>query len=374
MLRSLYKLATQGFTLTTPVFYRWVDPVSGENYRPFEIRPPVSINLDNSVYVFPDNNEKSVRVTLKSNADNLSGELKLNVPSDWSVEPKDVSFNIKNKYDEAEYTFKVMPPANSSENVITASAETNYGNSNRGIETINYSHFPMQTLFPKAEAKLLRLDIKKVVSNIGYIMGAGDVIPDELKELGYNVHLITDDDLDNADLSKFDAIVAGVRAYNTRTRLAVDQPRLMEYVKNGGTYIVQYNNSFNLVTDNIGPYPIHLSHDRVTVEEAPVTFLDKDNPVLIFPNKITQADFDNWIQERGLYFADKWDPKYQPVISSHDPGETPKDGGFLFTKYGKGVFMYSAYDWFRELPAGVMGSYRIFVNMLSAGKYLQPVN
>jgi LmbE family N-acetylglucosaminyl deacetylase len=362
------------FNLTTPVFYRWTDPVSGENYRPFEIRPPVSINLDNSVYVFPNDNEKTVKVTLKSNADNLSGKLKLNAPSGWNIEPKEVSFNLKNKYDETEFTFEVKPPANSSEVEITASAETNFGNSNRGIQTINYSHFPIQTIFPKADAKLLRLDIKKVVSNIGYIMGAGDVIPDELKELGYNVHLLSDEDLENSDLSKYDAIVAGIRAYNTRKSLAVAQPRLMEYIKNGGTYIVQYNNSFNLVTDNIGPYPIQLSHDRVTVEQAPVTFLAKDNPVLNFPNKITEKDFDNWIQERGLYFANQWDPKYQPVISSHDPGETPKEGGFLYAKYGNGVFIYSAYDWFRELPAGVMGSFRIFANMLSAGKAQKQVN
>jgi LmbE family N-acetylglucosaminyl deacetylase len=362
------------FNLTTPVFYRWTDPVSGENYRPFEIRPPVSINLDNSVYVFPDNNEKTVRVTLKSNSDNLSGKLKLNLPSGWTIEPNDVPFSFKNKYDESEFTFKVKPPANSSEVEITASAETNFGNSDRGIQTIDYSHFPIQTLFPEAEAKLLRLDIKKVVSNIGYIMGAGDVLPDELKELGYDVHLLSDDELENADLSKYDAIVAGIRAYNTRKSLEVAQPRLMNYVENGGTYIVQYNNSFNLVTDNIGPYPLHLSHDRVTVEEAPVTFIAKDNPLLNYPNKITEKDFDNWVQERGLYFADSWDPKYQPVISCHDPGETPKEGGFLYAKYGKGVFIYSAYDWFRELPAGVMGSFRIFANMLSAGKASQQVN
>ena len=362
------------FKLTTPVFYRWNDPVSGENYRPFEIRPPVSINLDNSVYVFPNDNEKTVKVTLKSNADNMSGKLKLNVPSGWKIEPNDVPFSFKNKYDESEFIFKVKPPANSSEVEISASAETNFGNSNRSIQIINYSHFPIQTLFPIAKAKLLRLDIKKVVSNIGYIMGAGDLVPNELKELGYNVQMLSDEDLDNADLSKFDAIVAGVRVYNTRKRLEIDQPRLMEYVKNGGTYIVQYSRTYNMVTKDIGPYPFRISHDRVTVEQAPVTFLAKDNPVLNFPNKITQKDFDGWIQERGLYFADKWDPRYQPVISSHDPGETPKEGGFLYTKYGKGIFIYSAYDWFRELPAGVMGAYRIFANMLSAGKAPQQVN
>ncbi len=356
------------FTLTTPVLYRWTDPVLGEKYRPFEVRTPVSINLDNKVYLFPDKKTKIISVVVKSNAENISGRLIPNIPSDWNIEPKETSFNLKNKNDEAEFKFRITPPINSSEEELIFSAETNHGNSDRSIETINYTHIPIQTLFPKAAAKLLRLDIKKTISNIGYIMGAGDFIPQDLEELGYKVHLLSDNDLDNADLSKYDAIVAGVRAYNTRKRLEADQKRLMDYIKNGGTYVVQYNNSFDLVTDKIGPYPFRLSHDRVTVEEAPVKFLNADNILLNFPNKIIEKDFDGWIQERGLYFSNSWNHEYETVISSHDPGETPKDGGLLFAKYGKGIFIYTGYAWFRQLPAGVPGAYRIFVNLISAGK------
>ncbi|MEJ2617786.1 MAG: PIG-L family deacetylase [Ignavibacteriaceae bacterium] len=342
------------FNLSTPVFYRWNDKVSGENYR-------------------PNDKEKTLKLTLKSNADNLSGKLELNAPSKWILEPKEIAFNFKNKYDEKEFTIKIKPPLKSSESTITASAETNFGNSDRSIETINYSHIPIQTLFPKSEAKLLRLNIKKVISNIGYIMGAGDLVADELKELGYNVKLLSDNDLDNADLSKYDAIIAGVRAYNTRRRLKIDQPRLMEYVKNGGTYVVEYSKSHDqgMVTTDIGPYPIQISHDRVTVEEAPVTFLKPDNRLLNYPNKITHEDFKGWIQERGLYFANKWDPKYETVIECNDPGENPKKGGLLFAHYGKGVYIYTGYSWFRQLPAGVPGSYRIFVNLISAGKKIE---
>jgi LmbE family N-acetylglucosaminyl deacetylase len=359
--------------LTTPVFNKWNDPISGENYRPFEIRPPVSINLDNSVYVFPDDNEKTVKVTLKSNADNLTGKLELNAPPNWSIVPKEIAFNFENKYDEEEFTIKVKPPLNGSESTITASAITNFGSSDRSMETINYSHIPIQTLFPKAEAKLLRLNIKKVISSIGYIMGAGDLLPDELKELGYNVKLLSDDDLDNADLSKYDAIVAGVRVYNTRKRMKIDQPRLMEYVKNGGTYVVEYSKSRDqgMITTNIGPYPIQISHDRVTVEGAPVTFLNPEHELLNFPNKITQDDFKGWVQERGLYFADNWDPKYETILECKDPGESSQEGGELFTNYGKGVFIYTGYSWFRQLPAGVPGSYKLFVNLISAGKKVE---
>ena len=372
--KFILKFGDNDLTYNIPVIYRWTDPVTGENYRPFEIRPALSINIENKVYVFPDDKEKEIKITLKSNANNVTGKLKFNLASEWNIEPSEIPFSLINKNDEQQFLIKIKPPLKSSDVKLSAYAETNYGTVNKSIETIDYQHIPIQTLFPPAETKLIRLDINKVISNVGYIMGAGDVIPGELKELGYNVHLLSDDELDNADLSKYDAIVAGVRAYNTRKRLAVDQKKLMEYVKNGGTYFVQYNKSFNLVTDDIGPYLLELSHDRVTVEEAPVEFIDRNSPLLNFPNKISKNDFEGWIQERGLYFADKWDPKYKTVISSHDPGEMPLKGGLLYTNYGKGLFIYSGYSWFRQLPAGVPGAFRIFINLISAGKKSTPAN
>ncbi len=372
--KFVLKFGDNDLTYKIPVIYRWTDPVTGENYRPFEIRPALSINLENTVYVFPDDNEKAIKITLKSNAKNVNGKLKFNLAKEWNIRPSEIAFNLKNKNDEQQFLIKIKPPLKSSDVKLSAYAETNYGIVDKGIETIDYQHIPIQTLFPPAKTKLIRLDIIKVISNVGYIMGAGDLIPGELKELGYNVHLLSDDELDNADLSKYDAIVAGVRAYNTRDRLAVDQQRLIDYVKNGGTYFVQYNKSFNLVTDKIGPYPIELSHDRVTVEEAPVNFINRSSPLLNFPNKISKKDFDGWIQERGLYFADKWDAKYKTVISSHDPGEIPLKGGLLYTHYGKGLFIYSGYSWFRQLPAGVSGAFRIFINLISAGKESSQTN
>lgn len=351
-----------------PVIYGWTDPVTGENYRPFEVRPALSINLDNKVCLFPDDSVKQFRLTLKANADNVKGKLKFRLDKGWEIIPSEVSFNLEKKNSEQQFLFNIKPPLKSSDVVLSAFAETNYGTVDRGIKTIDYPHIPARTLFPLAEAKLIRLDVKKAISNIGYIMGAGDVIPEELKELGYNVHLLSDDDLDNSDLTKYDAIIAGVRAYNTRNRLAADQQRLLDYVKDGGTYVVQYNNSFNLVTKDIGPYSLKLSHDRVTVEDAPVEFTDKNSPLLNFPDKITQADFKGWIQERGLYFANSWDPRYRAVIESNDPGESPLKGGLLFTNYGKGIFIYTGYSWFRQLPAGVPGAFRIFINLISSGK------
>jgi len=196
-------------------------------------------------------------------------------------------------------------------------------------------------------------------------MGAGDVIPEALREIGYHVDILSDDEITPENLKRYDTIITGVRAYNTNPRLKFHQKNLMEYVKNGGNMIVQYNTSHRLVTKELGPYDIKLSRDRVTVEEAPIRFLHPDHDLLNFPNKITEKDFDGWVQERGLYFPGEWDEQYDAIISSNDPGETAKDGSLLATKYGKGTYIYTGLSFFRELPAGVPGAYRLMVNMIS---------
>jgi hypothetical protein len=217
---------------------------------------------------------------------------------------------------------------------------------------------------------------------IGYIMGAGDEMPDALRQLGLDVTLLSPSDLEQGDLARFDAIVAGIRAYSVRPDLRANQPRLMDYVRKGGTYVVQYQageggrgpggpagQQAETPPSNIGPYPITIPAGngyRVTVEEAPVTFPNADSRLLQAPNHISEKDFEGWVQERGLNFATKWDPKYQTVLASHDPGEQPLEGGELWTHYGKGVYVFTAYSWFRQLPAGVPGAYRLFANLLSA--------
>ncbi len=374
---------TAEFTLTAgttelkmevPVFYHWTDPVHGEEYRPIEITPPVSINLSDNIYLFTNNNAEPVNVKLKSNTDNAHGRLRLEVPDGWKVQPASYEYSIAEKNKERSYSFNVTPPEGQTESTLQAVAEEDGKVITRGIVTIDYPHIPIQTLFPPAQAKLLRLNINKTVNNIGYIMGSGDMIPEYLRQLGYSVRLLSDAELDTADLSAFDAIVTGIRAYNTRERLVQDQPRLMNYVKNGGTLVEQYNTTANLEIDNIGPYPFSLSHDRITVEEAPITFVNPQLTVLNYPNKITEDDFKGWVQERGLYFADKWDSRYQVVLSGNDPGEQPLDGGMLYTDYGKGVFIYSGYSWFRQIPAGVPGAFRFFVNMISAKQNVSQAN
>ena len=182
------------------------------------------------------------------------------------------------------------------------------------------------------------------------------------------MHLLSDQDLDEYNLQQLDVIISGTRAYNTRSRLNQQKYRLFEYVNNGGTLITLHNTRFGLSADNIGPYPFRISRTRVSVEEAPVKILAPNHRAFNKPNKITSADFLNWIQERGLYFADNWDDHYIPLMASNDPGEPESPGGLLYTKYGKGHFVYSGYSWFRQIPAGIPGAYRLFINLLSLGK------
>jgi hypothetical protein len=196
-------------------------------------------------------------------------------------------------------------------------------------------------------------------------MGSGDQGPDALTQMGYSVSLLSDEELENADLAGFDAIVTGVRAYNTRPRLLALQPRLLGYVANGGKLVVQYNTAEDGLQDRLGPYPFRISRERVTVEEAEMKLLDRKHPVLAKPNAIGPADFTGWVQERGLYYARPWDAKYDTLIVANDPGESPKGGGLLYAKYGKGEFIYTGLAFFRQLPAGVPGAWRLFANLVS---------
>ena len=252
---------------TEPVQFSWTDPVLGERYRPFEIRPAVSINLDNKVLLFPNKNSKEIKVILKTNKNNCSGILKIKLNNGWQSKPEKIIFKFKNKYDEKVFTFIVTPPNTNSTATLIPVVIVNGKKFNKGIVTINYNHIPMKTVFPFAKTKLVRLNIKKVINNIGYIMGPGDLIPTSLEVLGYNVKLLSDDDIVRSNLNNFDAIIVGIRAYNTRDVLSKNNKRLLEYVKYGGTLIVQYSNSFRLKTKNIGPYSFTLSHKRVTEEE-----------------------------------------------------------------------------------------------------------
>ena len=364
-----FTIENQPITLTVPINFKYTDEVRGELYRNFEIRPEVTANIADKVYVFADSQAKDVEVTLKSSKSGVSGSVMLELPNGWKSIPSNINFNFANKYQEQKVVFKVTPTDKNSEGTMKAIAKTANGTFDRGILTVAYDHISPQTLFPLTEAKVVKLDIKTKGKTIGYIAGTGDEVPAALRQIGYTVTMLTEKEL-SEDLSKFDAIVVGVRAYNTEERLKFYQKKLMEYVEKGGNMVVQYqvNNNLQKIEGGMGPFPFKVSRDRVAVEEAEVRFLKPESVILNTPNKITSKDFEGWVQERGLYFPNEWDAKYDAVLSSNDPNEKPNDGGLLYTKYGKGNYVFTGYAFFRQLPAGVSGAYRLFANLISVGK------
>jgi LmbE family N-acetylglucosaminyl deacetylase len=407
------KMAGQDIEFERPVQNRYTDQVYGDLIRPLAIVPPVAVDLTEHSLIFPDTRMRQIQVTVRSNGGKSSGEAHLDLPASWKVEPATRRFELSATGEQATLDFELTPPAGASQARVRAVADTGGKSIAEGTEVLLYSHFPAQTLFPRAESSLVRADIVTLSKNIGYVMGAGDDVPAALRQMGCDVTLLTPPDLASGNLSRFDAIVTGVRAFNTRPDLRANYQRLFDYAYNGGTVIVQYNraeagagpaggrggqgkqaagkqeasaqppppsvpappaqqpppggNETGFL-DHVGPYPMHISNERVTDEDAVVTFPNPQLPLLHKPNEITERDFAGWVQERGLNFADKWDDKYLSVFSSHDPDEDALPGGMLYVKYGKGAYMYSAYDWFRQLPAGVPGAYRMFANMLSAAK------
>ncbi|MES2265255.1 MAG: PIG-L family deacetylase [Bacteroidota bacterium] len=348
--------------------FKYVDPARGEIYQPLEITTPVTANIAEKVYAFNNTQPQTVQIKLKSFT-SASGSISLKQVAGWKISPTKIDFAGKNKGDEWTVAFTVSPTdSKTNTSVLQADVIANGKTFSQGLLDIRYNHVPAITIFPPAQAKLVNIDLKTAGKKIGYIAGAGDLIPESLREVGYDVHLLTENEIINGDLSAYDAIVTGVRAYNVNERLAYEQPKLMEYVKNGGNLVVQYNNNNGLVTKNIGPYPFTVVNQRVTEEDAKVTFTEPNSPVLNYPNKITSTDFNDWIQERGLYFADNIDSQYSTPLQMNDTGMAPNKGSLIVTNVGKGRFVYTSLAFFRELPAGVPGAYRLFVNLLSKPK------
>ncbi|WP_020532733.1 PIG-L family deacetylase [Flexithrix dorotheae] len=354
-------------SLVTPVMYRWVDPADGEKYRPLAIAPPVTANIAEQVYIFANQEALPVNIVLKSNTQDIEGELTLDLPKGWKVSPDKIPFSFKEKFEELNTTFQVTPPVGQSIGKVKALVKIGDQILDYSLKIIDYPHIPVQTIFPKAEAKLAKLDIQIQGKKIGYIMGSGDAVPEALRQIGYTVDILSDEDINTDNLSQYDAVITGVRTYNTNSRMKFHQKYLMEYVEKGGNVIVQYNTSRTLSMD-LGPYPLKISRDRVTVEEAEVKLLNPNHEILNFPNKITEADFDGWVQERGLYFPNEWDNKYEAILSMNDPGEEAKSGSLLVTQYGEGNYIYTGLSFFRELPAGVPGAYRLLANLIGYGK------
>ena len=361
-------ITNQVLVYQIPVRYRWNDATKGEMYRPVVIQPALSVRIDQPVYIFADQKSKPITVHLENHTTPVKGKLKLQLPENWSCQPEFYEVDFKPTSSTKIFTFTITPPDDESKATVYASVTNGKQELNQSIHRIEYDHIPIQTVFEQAKAEVVRVNLVKQGEQIGYIMGPGDEIPQALEQVGYQVDLLSDEDIESQNLSKYDAIICGVRAFNTREALQSLQVRLDDYVKDGGTWIVQHNTRFGYRPDEIGPYSFEIGRDRIADETAKLEFINPDNPILNKPNKISQKDFEGWVQERGLYFADKWDKAFQPILKGNDKGENETQGALLYAKYGNGVFIYSGLSFFRQLPAGVPGAYRLFVNMISAGK------
>ena len=334
--------------------------------------PPVALTLPLTVALFAPGATKSVVVEVKAARANTSGTLRLHAPVGWKISPTNRPFDLKQVGEKASVTFNVTAPAQAATGEFTAVATVGKNSYSNGRVEINYRHLPVQLLLPPTRLKVAVFDLKTRGQHIGYLPGAGDSIAENLTEMGYQVTTLSGFDLTAEKLKGLDAVVIGVRAFNERKDLEPNLPGLFAWVEGGGTVIAQYNRPANNLTKNLGPYPLSIAGNapdlRVTDENAPVIFLATDHPALNFPNKITKTDFDGWVQERGAYFPSKWDEHYVALFAMSDPGEKQPDSSVLVAKYGKGYYVYTGLGFFRQLPAGVPGAYRLFANLVSLGK------
>lgn len=361
-------IADYALDIKREVVYKYNDPVKGEMYKPFEIIPAVTVALSDKVIIFSDESPKEIDVTVRAGKENIAGKVTLNYPEGWSVTPGYHVVNIQQKGAEETVKFKIVPPSNQSEGIIQPVVEVNGVKYAKELIEIDYDHIPYQSVVVPSESKIVKLDLERKGNYIGYIPGAGDDIPASLHQIGYEVEIIQDEEINTDLLSKFDAVVLGVRAYNTNERIPYYQNDLHEYVKNGGTLLVQYNTSHQLKTEKVAPYALELSRDRVTDEHSEVTILEPNHEVIQYPNKITEKDFEGWVQERGLYFPSNWSDEFTPLLEMNDKNYPPTKGSLLIAEYGKGYFIYTGLSFFRELPAGVPGAFKLFANLLSVGK------
>ena len=363
----LFKLEIDGqiIEFVKNLVYKKNMPEFGETYMPFTILPDVTTEALNKVTIFNSNKSKEFKVKIKAHKDNVSGFVKLQADDNWTISPKQIPFSINTKNEEQTVVFTITPSEKEITSTLNIIANSNGKEFTKELIQIDYNHIPKQTILEKSEAKIVRLNIQTKGKNIGYLMGAGDEVAKNLENLDFNITLLNPNELTLENLQKFDAVILGIRAFNVVDELKYKNKTLFEYVKNGGNLIVQYNTTSNLLTKEIAPYELKISRDRVTNENAIVTFLNSNHQVLNQPNKITSDDFKNWVQEQGLYFPSEWANEFIPILASHDEGESPKKGSLLIAKYGKGNYIYSGLSFFRELPAGVSGAYRLLANIIA---------
>ena len=365
--KVFFNLIINGLEISVerPIVYKFNHPVKGEMYQFLDIIPEVSTSFQEKVILFNNDKPKEIAVKVKAGKEDIKGQLQLDLPTNWVVSPEKYEVEIPNKGTEKSFLFTVTPPTEPGE--IFAKSKMVVDGKIFSSEQVNidYPHITKQQALQPAESKFIKLDIKIGPQKIGYIMGAGDAVPASLLQMGYDLFFLDPEEITSESIASFDVIITGIRAYNTIKSLVNKQPILFNFVKDGKTMIVQYNTPSLLAGVQLAPYSLTLSNDRVTEENAKVRFLAPNHPVLNYPNKISETDFTGWTQEQGLYYPNLYDAAFTPILSSNDTDETPKDGALLVAPYGKGYYVYTGLSFFRELPEGVAGAYRLMANLIS---------
>lgn len=368
------EIGGQEIPVEREVQYRYSDEIRGEIRRDLNVVPAATVGLESNLLIAPISAKPSkhrlVMTVTNNSTKEIKGTAKFNLPSGWTLAPNSGDFALRSKGEKTALAFELTIPANVKPNSykLTAAATVDGKDYDWQMQTIAYPHVQTHRLYSKADVTAQVLDLKVAPVKVGYIMGSGDKVPQAIQRLGLNVTMLDEKELSTGDLSKYDTIVVGIRASQVRPDYVANNGRLTEFVKNGGTLIVQYQQQ-EFARINLPPFPAKMDGNIRTVDEtAPVKILQPTNPVFNFPNKIKDADFANWVQERNLYTLTSWDDKYVPLLETHDEGEPESKGGMLYTEIGKGKYIYTAYSWFRQLPVGNQGAYRIFANMLSLPK------
>jgi hypothetical protein len=342
-----------------------------EKRRRLDIVPPVSLTFTSDVTVLTPGATRPVEVEISANRPDRTGSVALELPAGWKATPAAQPFTLAAVGAKSRLTFAVTAPPAASTATLGAVATIGTATYRHARDEVNYPHIPPQVLQPLARQRAVAFDVAVTAKKIGFLPGAGDDIPAALAQLGCTVTTLTDADLTPEKLAAFDAVVTGVRAFNVREGLSANLAGLFAWVEQGGTVITQYNRpGRDIKTDRLAPYALTLGGNdaRVTDEDAAITLLEPNHPAFNVPNKLTPADWTGWVQERGAYFGTTWGPEFTPLLACNDAGEKPQRGGLLVARHGQGYYVYTGLGFFRQLPAGVPGAYRLFANLISLGK------
>lgn len=377
------QIAGEEITVMKPVQYRFADDIRGELRRDLNIVPMIGVSLDSSLMIAPASaraQRQRVVMSVTNNAPRaVKGTAKLDLPAGWTAIPASVPFDLKTKGEKTAVVFDVTIPANAKPDAykIAANAVADGKTYNLMMQQIAYQHIQTHRRYLPAEISAKVVDLKVAPVRVGYIMGSGDQVPDAIRRMGVNVTMLEEKDLSTGDLSKFDTIVVGVRASQVRPDFVANNGRLLDFVRSGGTLIVQYQQQ-EYLREKLSPFPAEqtavvngtqrISNVRVTDENAPVKILVPTHPIFNYPNKIAASDWNDWVQERNLYNWSTFDPQYTALLESHDEGDAESNGGLVYAKIGEGNYVYNSYSFFRQLPTGNPGAYRLFANMLSLPK------